>query len=125
MICGIVNAELQPTISLVVRGSKGVEKVIEAVVDTGFNGFLSLPEEIVSELDLPRKSGGIAILADGREADLENFEATVIWNGCPARILVDQANIFPLVGMELCAGQELSIAVVNGGRVTITPMKHS
>ena len=39
---GIVNAELELTIDTYIRGPKG-EAPITAIIDTGYNGYLSLP----------------------------------------------------------------------------------
>jgi uncharacterized protein (DUF433 family) len=52
--------------SLLVSGAGGEEREVEAVIDTGFNGFLTLPPEQVAALALPRLGEGRAILANGR-----------------------------------------------------------
>ena len=43
MIVGIVNAEREAVISIEVRGSNGQRRTILAVIDTGFDGSLTLP----------------------------------------------------------------------------------
>ena len=53
VIEGVVNAAYEPVVSLAVQGPSGQSRDIEAVVDTGFNGFLTLPTELVAELALP------------------------------------------------------------------------
>jgi predicted aspartyl protease len=42
MITGRVNTELEPIISLYIRHSNGQFVTQEAILDTGFNGWLSL-----------------------------------------------------------------------------------
>lgn len=42
MIKGAVNANREARLRLTVRGLSGQEREIEAVIDTGFNGFLTL-----------------------------------------------------------------------------------
>ena len=43
MITGVVTSFHQATIRLIVRGPAGQAQEIEAVIDTGFDGALSLP----------------------------------------------------------------------------------
>jgi len=43
MISGVVTGDRQAVIRLTVRGPTGQEQEIEAVIDTGFDGCLSLP----------------------------------------------------------------------------------
>lgn len=50
MMQGRVDRQCEAVISVAVRG-EGKLKSVDAVIDTGFNGFLSLPIAIVMELD--------------------------------------------------------------------------
>ena len=43
MITGVVNADHEATIQLVIQGDHGQQETIEAVIDTGFTGSLTLP----------------------------------------------------------------------------------
>jgi predicted aspartyl protease len=43
MIVGVVTDDYQAVIHLVVRGPAGQEIEIDAIIDTGFDGWLSLP----------------------------------------------------------------------------------
>ena len=67
MIEGVVNSAFDAVVNLVIRGSSGRAREIEAVIDTGYNGFLTLPPALVSELGLPLVTRGTAFLADGEE----------------------------------------------------------
>ena len=53
MIEGRINDRYEPTITITVTTPEGASREVEAVIDTGFNGFLSLPAELVEELGLP------------------------------------------------------------------------
>ena len=83
MIQGVVNANLEAVVTLTLRGESGQEREIEAVIDTGFNGFLTLPTALVAQLGIPFAYMGRAILADGSEAAFDVYDATVLWNGRP------------------------------------------
>jgi predicted aspartyl protease len=65
MIQRTVNDEHEAVIQIVVIGPKGQRRQIEAVVDTGFNGHLSLPASLIKKLGLPWRRRAIAELADG------------------------------------------------------------
>ena len=73
MIEGVVNAAYEPVITLALQGPLGQSREVEAIVDTGFNGFLTLPTSLVSELGLPFVSIGRATLADGNEIAYEVY----------------------------------------------------
>ena len=119
MIEGVVNANLETVLTLTLRGETGHEREIEALIDTGFNGFLTLPPALVTEPGLPFASIGRATLADGSEAAFDVYDATVLWDGQPIYVESGAAGVHPLVGMSLLDGHNLNIEVVDGGRVVI------
>lgn len=95
---------------------------IEAVVDTGFTGHLTLPTATVEALELPIVGSAESILADGSLVLEDVCLARVLWHGGerPVRVLVADAT--PLLGMALLRGSELRIEVVDGGEVVIRPL---
>jgi clan AA aspartic protease len=121
MITGTVTADLEATIRLKLRVSvtNGQEQEIEAVVDTGFNGFLTLPSALISSFGLPTRGSRQATLADGQTVRLDVYRATIIWDGQPRDVLVLAAEGGPLVGMSLLQGFRLTVDVADGGSVTI------
>ena len=123
MIEGVVNAAYEPVITLALQGPSGQSREVEAVVDTGFNGFLTLPTALVSELGLPFVSIGRATLADGNEIAYEVYGVAVLWDDQPRDIEADAADTTPLVGMMLLDEHDLSIRVRDGGRVVIQPVE--
>lgn len=119
MIEGVVNAAYEPVVTLAVQGPSGQSRDIEAVVDTGFNGFLTLPTALVTELGLPFVSIGRATLADGNEIAYDVYGVAVLWNGQPIYVEADIADTTPLVGMALLDAHILYVEVQGGGRVLI------
>ncbi len=105
-----------------VVGPDGRKEQIEAVIDTGSTGWLTLPARYIQLLGLPRKGTVRAQLADGSEAVLAVFTATVIWNRRRLSIDVEQSESTPLIGMSLLSGFELTIQVRPRGRVSIKPL---
>ena len=122
MITGIVTVVREAVISLTVRGPNGQEQEIEAVIDTGFDGSLTLPPALITALGLPWRRRGRALLADGNESVFDIYEATVIWDGTARRVSVDEVDVMPLVGMALLYGYELTMQIVEGGRVLLKPL---
>jgi clan AA aspartic protease len=102
-----------------------MSKKVEAIIDTGFDGWLSLPSSIIFPLDLVWRRRGRALLADGSEIIFDIYEAIVIWDGEARRIPVDQAETTPLVGMSLLEGYELTVQAQPGGNVTIASLSQS
>lgn len=100
MITGVVTSNLDGIIQLVVRGPNRNEQQVEAVVDTGFNGWLSLPSNLIDQLGLPWLTRGRVTLADGAEQECDVHAATVIWDGEPRRVPVNAAETDPLAGTE-------------------------
>ncbi len=121
MIEGAVNAALEAILSLSVTGPSGRKRDIEAVIDSGYDGFLTLPPALVRELGLPFVTRGRATLADGRVATFNVHRGAVLWDAAPRDIDVDAADTTPLVGMRLLEQHDLCVEVRDGGRVVIEP----
>lgn len=119
MIEGVVNAAYEAALILSVQGPEGQAREIEAVVDTGYNGFLTLPPALVDELDLPFVTSGEATLADGSAVSFDIHMVSVDWEGQARPVEADAAETTPLVGMRLLAGHDLHVEVEEGGRVVI------
>src|SRR5262249_24571198 len=109
-------------IRLRVRGPGGQQQRVKAVIDTGFDGWLSLPPALIALLGLPWRRRGRALLADGSESIFDIYEGTVIWNSRQRLIPVDEADTTPLVGMALLEDHELNVQIRAGGKVTIKPL---
>ena len=119
MIQGVVNAAYEAVVTLPLQYPEGRTRDIEAVVDTGYSGFLTLPPELVDELGLPFAYMGQAFLANDAEVDFDVHYATVLWDGQPRDIEADATGSTPLLGMLLLDRHTLSIEVESGGRVVI------
>jgi len=119
MIAGMVNADFEAMISLLICGSDGKVYTQNAIVDTGFNGWLSLPPDLINQLNLRWKRRGRAILDDGSECVFNVYEAVVDWDGNYLNIPIDEADSEPLVGMSLMEGYQLMVQIFEGGDVEL------
>ncbi|PSB18173.1 clan AA aspartic protease [filamentous cyanobacterium CCP2] len=119
MITGFVNVEFEPIIPLSIRSADGKVLTQDAIVDTGFNGWLSLPPDLITQLNLTWKRRGRATLGGGSDCVFDVYEAVVIWDRTLIIIPVDEADSEPLIGMSLMEGYQLTIQVFEGGQVEL------
>ena len=119
MIVGVVTAAREAVLPVQVQGPAGHRVTVDAVLDTGFTGFLTLPTAVVAALGLPFAGTSRATLSDGSAVGLDVFEATVLWDGRPRAITVLAAEGGVLVGMALLMGFRLTLDGVVGGRVAL------
>jgi clan AA aspartic protease len=119
MIAGVVNANLEATIPVAVQDLRGRIQQLEGIIDTGYDGFLTLTGPLVMALALPWLRSITAQLADGSTHRIEVHRATLIWDGQLRTIEVDVIDGKPLVGRGLLAGYEMRAKMVVGGSVTL------
>jgi clan AA aspartic protease len=122
VISGEVTPYREATIDLSLQGASGVEVEVEAVLDTGFTDYLTLPAALIGTLQLPYLDSAEFTLADGSILSMKIYRVTVLWDGNPRSIPVLEADGGPLVGMSLLYGSRLTVDVLDGGRVTIEPV---
>jgi predicted aspartyl protease len=86
---------------------------------------LTLPPSHVAALKLSWQKVDRGLLADGSECLFDVFDAEVDWDGEVRRVLIDEADTDPLVGMSLLSGYELNVEVCPQGKVEIAPLRRS
>lgn len=92
---------------------------IECVVDTGFAGYLTLPEQAVEALKLPFLQTIPSRLADGSRVMLDSYLTTIRWAGQQRPVEVIATGLQPLVGRALLQGFLVSIDFRDGGDITL------
>lgn len=122
MITGQVNEKLEAVIVLPVQGAPAITHQFDAVIDTGFSAFLTLPRTVSETLGLTIESTGLLVLADGSEIQTDICWVTVIWDGQAREVIADVFETEVLVGMGLMKGYELCAGIMPGGPVTLKPL---
>ena len=122
MITGKITADRQAVIGLEIIGTTKRTQQVEAVIDTGFNGYLTIPSNLVDQLKLQLAGNRRAILGDGNVVVLDVYLAKVLWHGQERDVLALQADGGPLVGMSLLYGSRVTLIVVDDGDATIDPL---
>ncbi|MEM9217787.1 MAG: clan AA aspartic protease [Cyanobacteria bacterium P01_F01_bin.150] len=119
MMQGVVSPRREAILPLVVGSDSGQRDLINAVIDTGFDGFLSLPSEIIVRLGLPWTISNSATLGDGSETVFDFYTGTVIWDGQYREIDIAESETEPLIGMAMLYGYRFQVDAVEGGIVKI------
>ena len=89
------------------------------VIDTGFNGYLTLPVQAVSAMNLPLYSSTSIKLADGSEALSAIHLATVVWDDVEKVVLVLASGYKPLLGTAMMEEYHLEIDFEDNGLVSL------
>jgi clan AA aspartic protease len=110
---------LQARMRVLVRSAENSEQAIEFVVDTGFEGFLTLPPDLVAALDLPYIAKIQANLADNSRIATTAYAISIVWNGVERDVIVLAMGRRPLIGTALLEDYHLSIDFYEGGTVLV------
>jgi clan AA aspartic protease len=92
---------------------------LDFVIDTGFNGYLTLPAQAVSAMNLPLYSSTPIKLADGSEALSAIHLATVVWDDVEKVVLVLASGYKPLLGTAMMEAYHLEIDFEDNGLVSL------
>lgn len=125
MISGKVNSQREAVVSVSLLDATGVEQPIEAVLDTGFTGELTLPAKFIDDLGLEFFGSRLAVLGDGSEILMDNYFGQIMWHVRSKRIVVLESEGGPLLGMELLEGSDLSLRIQTDGPVEIEEIERS
>ncbi len=93
-------------------------------MDTGFNGYLAFPQEIIRSLGFSFHSYAEAELGDANTVTLRKFVGSIHWGGIVRDVTVLETAGTPLVGMALLEGHRVTADIIAGGRVCIEPISH-
>ena len=119
MIKGKVSGDQRALVTVEILDSTGSFQPVEAILDTGFTGYLTLPQESIRQLGLRPVGQRTFELANGDLFDFQVYLGSVSWHGIPNDVLVLESDSIPLLGMTLLWGSRVSIEAVADGEVII------
>lgn len=122
MMQGVVNQSCEAILPIVVMNN-ATTQLIDAIIDTGFSGFLTLPSHIITTLGLSWKGRDAATLGDGSSCIFDVYIAIVIWDGQYRTIDINESETVPLIGMQLLRGYDLRIQAIEGGFVEVKALR--
>jgi clan AA aspartic protease len=121
VINGIVIGR-QAQLKVVLRISGYPDLEIGCVIDTGFEGALTLPIDAVTKLQLPHVARINVNLANGDNFATSVHRATIVWDGVEIEVPVIAMGRRPLVGTLLLNKYNLNIDFCDGSIFTIEPL---
>lgn len=87
--------------------------IIDAWIDTGFNGDLVLPQHLIEKMNLLHSGTVKAILADGSEAALKTYSCEIDWFGKQRHLeVVANSGEYPLLGGDYYSVTTCGLAIV-------------
>ncbi|PSQ80583.1 MAG: clan AA aspartic protease [Bacteroidetes bacterium QS_1_65_9] len=119
MIIGHVGVDGEAIIPLSVKGTANKKRDVDAVLDTGFNGFLALPPRLIEDLQLKHLGQETLVLASGARSYPHKYEATITFGKKLQPVEVIEAGEV-LLETRLLLGCDLHIRYVEGGPVELT-----
>ncbi|MCS3940586.1 putative aspartyl protease [Salinibacter ruber] len=97
---GRVTGDREVVVPLLVHAENGADRQVDALLDTGFNGYLALPARVIEALELHRLGREQITLASGEIHLVGKYEATLGFGGTVQSVEVVEAGE-PLIGMSL------------------------
>lgn len=91
----------------------------DVILDTGFTGWLTLPEQVIRELGLSKIGSRFATLASGEVEQFDYYVTRMVWHGGLQWIEVLQSIDQSLLGMELLRDNWITMLARDGGDVII------
>jgi predicted aspartyl protease len=119
VIIGQVTPRNEAEIPVVIRDAAGQAQPLDAIVDTGFSGYLSLQLAKINALQLTFVESRVFSLGDNMPVNFDLYAAVLVWDGQERDILVLASEAHPLVRMSLLKGFRLTINAIDGGEVRI------
>lgn len=119
---GEVNARYEAIVRLPLITDSGGIVELDAVVDTGFSGWLTVTQEIIAGCGFVYSETVNYTLADGSQIEISVYSGLIDWLGQTQKVRVVSTGSTPLIGMRLLEGCRVSLDVTDGGPVTISPI---
>ena len=114
---GVVRLEAQ--VDIAIAGADREFHTEPVVIDTGFTGWLALPQNTIDRIGLTFYGSRPAIQASGATTMFDIYSALVNWRGRDVPALVHRTDGKPLLGMALLAGSRVAFDAQDGGGVLI------
>ncbi len=92
---------------------------LEFILDTGFNGDLSLPLRVIGRLDADKQAPQVHQIASGEMIVSPSYRLTILWLGRVRTVEAIALEGNALLGTGLLLGTQITIDAVADGEVII------
>jgi clan AA aspartic protease len=113
------------TVPVIFRLPEQPDFSLDFVIDTGFNGYLTLPPQAVNAMNLPPRASTPATLADGSQVLFSIHLATIIWDNLEKIVPILASGNKPLLGTAMMKGYHLEIDFEDNGLVSLEKIPSS
>jgi clan AA aspartic protease len=113
MIKGFVNDDLEPVIEIGLIAGDRVERTF-AIIDTGFNGYLCLAENLIAKMDLSYIGTDLFELGNGKIVENDVFSGRIIFDEreCDVLVILSTSSDV-LIGTSLLKAKTLFIDFID------------
>lgn len=121
MITGRVNWRREAIVTISIRDLIGDFRAFQCVLDTGYDGDIALPSNVIDQLGLVPSDNLRVILGNGEHVFMRVYSAVASWHEQLVNVEVLQTNGESVIGMALLENNTLTVQVWDGGEVVIEP----
>ena len=93
-------------------GGSNATASVQAIVDTGFTGYLTLPTNAVRAPGLQFAIEEEMTLANGEPITFDVYSAAIEWNGQLRRVRVHSSEGDPIIGMAMLRDHDLHVRAI-------------
>ncbi|MBD2772179.1 clan AA aspartic protease [Iningainema tapete] len=113
------------TVPVIFRLPEQPDFSLDFVIDTGFNGYLTLPPQAVNAMNLPLRASTPATLADGSQVLLSIHLVIIVWDNVEKVVPVLASGNKPLLGVAMMKRYHLEIDFEDNGLVSLEKIPSS
>jgi clan AA aspartic protease len=107
------------TVPVIFRLPEQPDFSLDFVIDTGFNGYLTLPPQALNAMNFTPRANTPARLADGSQVLLSIHLATIVWDNVEKIVPILASGNKPLLGTAMMKGYHLEIDFEDNGLVSL------
>ena len=122
MTGGWISDNRELVMPLRILDANGHVHRVEANIDTGFNGHLTLPPDSLELLGLASDRPLELRMANNETETFSTFRGIALWQGQRRTVRIIESEGAPLIGTALLWGSLLTAEITDNGAVTIGPL---